>query len=31
MEWEHSLSAVPNKGYSITFRTMQGPIVLEAT
>lgn len=28
-EWEHSISAVPEKRYSITFRTMQGPIVLE--
>ncbi len=29
-EWEHSISAVPDKRYSITFRTMQGPIVLGA-
>nr|WP_276509715.1 alpha-ketoglutarate-dependent dioxygenase AlkB [Tardiphaga robiniae] len=29
-EWEHSILAVPQKRYSITFRTMAGPIVLGA-
>jgi alkylated DNA repair dioxygenase AlkB len=29
-EWEHSIPAVPQKRYSITFRTMAGPIVLGA-
>lgn len=29
-EWEHSISAVPDKRYSITFRTMAGPVVLGA-
>jgi alkylated DNA repair dioxygenase AlkB len=26
-EWEHSISAVPDKRYSVTFRTMAGPTV----
>jgi alkylated DNA repair dioxygenase AlkB len=29
-EWEHSISAVPDKRYSITFRSMAGPVVLGA-
>jgi hypothetical protein len=29
-EWKHSISAVPDKRYSITFRTVAGPIVLGA-
>jgi alkylated DNA repair dioxygenase AlkB len=27
-EWEHSISAVPEKRYSITFRTMAGPVTM---
>jgi hypothetical protein len=27
-EWEHSISAVDEKRYSITFRTMAGPIIM---
>lgn len=29
-EWEHSISEVPQKRYSITFRTMSGPTFLGA-